>query len=258
MVNKMNQWLVDIIEEIQTSNDLSDIKRVLIKTREYLGFNNISYVVKCPETFTRSTTIFVGDYPSEWIERYSKQGYVNIDPVALHCFTSQVPYHWKRINKHTEDVVHNFFGEAEEFKLYDGISVGTPHFDGKIDLISLASDKIIDEDSAQQQHAIINLNALQPFIHERTSKLLQESQHSTVNIQLTEREKTCLVWVAEGKTAQDIAAILSISESTVVFHLKNSIQKLNVTNRSQAIAKAVLLGLISPQFPRNSVPTYHF
>ncbi len=255
----MDQWLVDIIEDIQGCSDLLGIKCVLVKIREHLGFSNISHVIKCPETFTRSSTIFVGDYPSEWIERYGKQGYVNIDPVASHCFNSQTPYHWMHFNEHPEGIVYSFFGEAKEFGLCDGISIGTPHFDGKTSLISLASDKKLVKDSAQQHHAIIYLTALQPFIDERIrqiTKQYQKFQQSTVN--LTEREKTCLVWVAEGKTAHDIATILSIAEATVVFHLKNSIQKLNVINRSQAIAKAVLLGLISPQFPRNSVPTYHF
>ena len=96
----MDQWFVDIIEEIQTSSDLSDIKHALVKIREHLGFSNISYVIKCPETFTRSLELFVGDYPSEWVERYGKQGFVNIDPVAIHCFNLQTPYHWIHLNKH--------------------------------------------------------------------------------------------------------------------------------------------------------------
>lgn len=254
----MDQWLIDLIEEIQTSNDMSGIKRVLVKLREHLDFTNISYVLKCPDSFTRSSMIFVSDYPSEWVERYGKQGYVNIDPVATHCFKSQTPYHWKRSNEHPKGIVQQFFGEANEFNLHDGISIGAPHFDGKTSLISLASDKILFKDSLHQRHAIVYMNALEPYINERIRQLLMQSQEDAVNIQLTEREKTCLVWVAEGKTASDIATIISISEATVVFHLKNSIQKLNVTNRNQALAKAVLLGLISPQFPRNSVLTYHF
>ncbi len=254
----MDQWLADIIEEIQTSKDLADIKRILIKIKEYLGFSSVSYVVKCPVSFTRSSTIFVGDYPVEWIERYGKQGYVNIDPVAEHCFNSQIPYHWMRFNEHAEGIVHKFFAEAKEFKLCDGISIGAPHFDGKTDLISLVADKSMVNDSAQERHAVIYLNTLQSFIHERVKQLIEQSKKGSVNIHLTEREKTCLVWVAEGKTAHEIAAILTISEATVVFHLKNSILKLNVINRSQAIAKAVMLGLITPQFPSNSVPTYHF
>ncbi len=195
---------------------------------------------------------------TEWIKHYGEQGYANIDPVALHCLNSEIPYHWRNFNEHTKGIVHQFFGEAEEFKLFDGISIGSPHFDGKTDLISLASDKRLVKNSAQQRHAIIYLNTLKSFIHERINQLMQQPQNSALNIQLTEREKTCLVWVAEGKTAHDIGVILRISEATVVFHIKNSIQKLDVTNRSQAIAKAVLFGYISPQFPGKSVPTYHF
>ena len=257
----MDQWLVGIIEDIQSSTDLSGISSILIKIRERLGFSNVAYVVKCPETFTRSSTIFVGDYPAEWVERYSKQGYVNIDPVAIHCFNSQVPYHWKQFNEHTKGVIYQFYGEAEEFRLYDGLSIGAPHFDGRTGLISLASDKMLADNSTQQRNAIFYMNALGPFIHERIIQLIEQSQEIPQRISnnlLTEREKTCLVWVAEGKTAQDIAAILKISEATVVFHLKNAIQKLNATNRSQAIAKAMLLGLILPQFPGRSVPYYQF
>ncbi|HTR01304.1 MAG TPA: helix-turn-helix transcriptional regulator, partial [Candidatus Acidoferrum sp.] len=77
--------------------------------------------------------------------------------------------------------------------------------------------------------------------------------------QLSERELECLLWSAEGKTAEEIATILSISTATVAFHLKNAIQKLNVTNRNQAIAKATLLGIITPQYSTLSTPrTYLF
>jgi len=254
----MSQWVFDIIEEIQASNDLFEVKRVLVKMREHLGFSNVAYAIKTPVTFTRSSVLFVSDYSAEWIERYGQQGYVNLDPVALHCFNSQIPYHWKNANEGLKGDIYQFFGEAGEYNLCDGISIGMPHFDGKISLISVASDKSLVQNSAQQRLAEISLNALHPFMSERIGQLVKEPQHADSIILLTEREKTCLVWVAEGKTAHDIATILSISEATVVFHIKNSIHKLNVTNRSQAIAKAVLLGLIAPQFSSNAVPTYHF
>lgn len=253
----MNQWLIDIIEEIQTSNDLSDIKRVLVKIRKYLGFSNVAYAVKIPETFTKSSLLIISDYPHEWMERYGEQGYINIDPVVSHCSNSQTPYLWERFNEHSDDRILNFVGEAAEFKLRDGISIGMPRFDGKTGVINLASDQKIALSPEQHRKIIACLNALQPCIHERICHVTENARQNKKPF-LTERERTCLVWVAEGKTAHDIAAILAISEATVVFHLKNSIQKLNATNRSQAIAKAVLLGLITPQFPSDSVPTYHY
>lgn len=65
--------------------------------------------------------------------------------------------------------------------------------------------------------------------------------------ELTEREKECLYWAAEGKTAWETAKILKISKRTVVFHLQNASRKLNAANCQNAIARAVVLGLITPQ-----------
>lgn len=63
---------------------------------------------------------------------------------------------------------------------------------------------------------------------------------------LTNREIECLHWMAAGKTSGEIGIILSISESTVNFHLKNTLIKLNSNNRVQAVAKAVHCNVISP------------
>jgi len=254
----MDQWVFNTIKEIQTSNDFSDIKRVLVKIRKHLGFDHIVYAVKIPETFTKSSLLSIGDYPAEWMERYGEQGYVNIDPVVLHCSHSQTPYLWTRFNEHSEGRVLAFLGEAAEFRLRDGISIGMPRFDGKTGVISLSSNQKIDFPPEQCCQIIAYLNALQPCIHERICHVVESTRQNSIRPHLTEREKTCLLWVAEGKTANNIATILAISEPTVVFHLKNAIQKLNVSNRNQAIAKAVLLGLITPQFPDDSVPTCHF
>jgi DNA-binding NarL/FixJ family response regulator len=54
--------------------------------------------------------------------------------------------------------------------------------------------------------------------------------------ELSERERTILALVAGGMTNAQIAERLSLSESTVKFHLQNIFQKLHVTNRTEAAA----------------------
>jgi DNA-binding CsgD family transcriptional regulator len=54
---------------------------------------------------------------------------------------------------------------------------------------------------------------------------------------LTQREIEILHWVAQGKTNSEIAIILSISAFTVKNHLQRVFQKLDVTNRAQAVSK---------------------
>ena len=53
---------------------------------------------------------------------------------------------------------------------------------------------------------------------------------------LTEREKTLLAALAKGRTNTELAEELGISINTVKFHLRNLYEKLDLKNRSQAIA----------------------
>ena len=62
--------------------------------------------------------------------------------------------------------------------------------------------------------------------------------------QLTEREVQCLSWTARGKSCWELARILTISENTVNFHLKNAVRKLDAANKCHAAALAVSLGIV--------------
>ncbi|MEM9221753.1 MAG: LuxR C-terminal-related transcriptional regulator [Pseudomonadota bacterium] len=63
---------------------------------------------------------------------------------------------------------------------------------------------------------------------------------------LSAREVDCLQWVARGKTNWEVSRILSISENTVRYHLKNVFRKLDATSRSSAVMRAIQAGLIEP------------
>jgi DNA-binding CsgD family transcriptional regulator len=62
-----------------------------------------------------------------------------------------------------------------------------------------------------------------------------------VEFNLSQREAEILHWVAQGKTNVEIALILHISSFTVKNHMKRVFQKLNVTNRAQAVSKLMPL-----------------
>lgn len=62
---------------------------------------------------------------------------------------------------------------------------------------------------------------------------------------LSPRELTVLFWMKEGKTNWEIAQILGLSERTVRFHVGGIFEKLEVTSRTQAVARALGAGLIA-------------
>lgn len=79
--------------------------------------------------------------------------------------------------------------------------------------------------------------------HEKIAQVLVPELVPETQVAMTPREKEVLRWTAEGKTSQEIAAILLISERTVKFHINNLVSKLKAVNKTQAAVKAIALGM---------------
>jgi DNA-binding NarL/FixJ family response regulator len=63
-------------------------------------------------------------------------------------------------------------------------------------------------------------------------------------VQITPREMAVLRLLAAGKANREIADSLMISEATVKIHVTHLFEKLGVTSRTEAIAKAMQRGLV--------------
>ncbi|HZP82503.1 MAG TPA: helix-turn-helix transcriptional regulator [Chthonomonadaceae bacterium] len=63
-------------------------------------------------------------------------------------------------------------------------------------------------------------------------------------VRLTRRELEILSLILEGHPSKKVAEILFVSKRTVDFHLDNIYEKLQVSNRMQAIKRASSLGLL--------------
>jgi len=61
---------------------------------------------------------------------------------------------------------------------------------------------------------------------------------------LTPREVEILVGIAKGSSSRELAAKLFVSESTVKSHLRTIYRKINVRDRSQAVAYALRKGFV--------------
>ncbi|MAK56073.1 MAG: helix-turn-helix transcriptional regulator [Pusillimonas sp.] len=64
---------------------------------------------------------------------------------------------------------------------------------------------------------------------------------------LTPRQTQCLYWASYGKTSWEISRILTISESTVNYHIREAYARLDTNGRQSALAKALSAGYL----PRN-------
>jgi DNA-binding CsgD family transcriptional regulator len=77
------------------------------------------------------------------------------------------------------------------------------------------------------------------LVHKSTGLFAQNRGYA-----LTCKEKQVLQWIVGGKTSWEVSRILSVSERTIKFHLRNIYTKLNVANRAQAVNMANQLRLV--------------
>lgn len=73
------------------------------------------------------------------------------------------------------------------------------------------------------------------------------NMENSQQLSLTERQRQVLFWASKGKTSWSIGRILGISENTVLFHMKNIHNLLNVSTRQEAIVKAYRFGLLEAE-----------
>jgi DNA-binding NarL/FixJ family response regulator len=72
------------------------------------------------------------------------------------------------------------------------------------------------------------------------------SEASRVADSLTERQRTVLDLLAEGRSAREIAERLGISERSVRSHITTLYRRLDVRNRVEAVNRGLGLGLVTP------------
>ncbi|MGV8026675.1 MAG: response regulator [Anaerolineaceae bacterium] len=80
-------------------------------------------------------------------------------------------------------------------------------------------------------------------IFEQISKMPQKSP-TTIGSNLTEREKEVLMLISHGKSNAEIAENLYLSEGTVRNYVSSILEKLDVTDRTQAAVIAIRSGMV--------------
>lgn len=85
---------------------------------------------------------------------------------------------------------------------------------------------------------------LAPEVTAQVFRLVRSGQLEQSEV-LSEREVEVLRLLARGFTTSQAASELFISENTVKTHIRHILEKLRVSNRAQAVAKATQLGLLS-------------
>lgn len=239
---------LDLFEQLLNCGTVEKLHATTANIAGQLGFEHFIYGVQVNNSLTRPYQFILNGYPKEWRARYVEHNYQEVDPTYHHCIVRKqtIPVIWdSQVFKGDKEA--KMRSESREFGLLSGASFSVHGGHGEAAMLSLATS----QDSYKAKQHIVSIigksQLLACYLHEATQRIvLSKGPLPLTKMELTLREKECLLWAAEGKTGGEIADILKITERTVTFHLQNAGNKMGASNRQHAIARALSMGLIAP------------
>lgn len=228
-------------DEIRDLKTQFDVFRFMKRMTGDFGMRSF-LVATMPHDTSRelSSCTIITSWPSELLSQYDQHGFLTTSPVVQRMRTSVVPFIYD-VSAHAEGNRDQRSEDAaamfERFGLPVGLWMGVHETSGARGLVSFSGDR---RETRLQDIAYMHLLACHVYDRLAEIRLLD----NRVADSLTEREVECLNWTSAGKTSAEISEILKLSEHTVNHYLNRATRKLDAVNRTQAVAKAIRIGLI--------------
>lgn len=238
------------LSQLQTSDEIKDL---ILETIEPMGFGNFAYhIIQTPDVDNVRTKQAYGisSYPDQWTRHYIANGYVNDDPVIAKVYESKAPFIWADSisGEELSRKQRKLLEDAMSIGVANGLTIPLQSRAGETASLSLIPGRM----SAEDLHAPETINAVHlmaEYVHGRAARIVIEEALTNSSKRrktlLSPREAEALTWVARGKSTWEISRILEISEKSVEFYLESCKHKLQATNRTQAVVKAIVLGIIT-------------
>ena len=252
--------LSEAVDTIEGCESLDALKRILQRIAEDYGFASYAFV-SGGETGEDSPLVIATTH-KQWDDDYRANDFIAVDPVFPVVRRTNFPFTWGdvrfplRIGRRKSGAARTM-DAARDHGFTEGLVVPFHHLDGRGRFTTAVCgffwrDKKhlfvrVDRKAKSELHIILIYWAQSVIRLSRKAPVLPLRPGiggDDQSVLLTDRERSALGWAARGKTVDETAVILAISGDTVQFHLKNAVRKLDAMNKTQAVVKAIKLGLI--------------
>ena len=194
--------------------------------------------------YTRSL-LWRSDHPKEWFETYGEDSFLDEEIGIEKIFSDLESLIWQDLHicEDTSAEQIQRLNEERDMGLFVGFTVKSHALNvGHLGAIGVNMGEL----------SPVEFNRLWP---EKQREVLaicglldmgMREQHLRSVVNLSPRQEECLVWLAAGLTPGQIADRLGLADKTIEHHISAAKNKLNVSTRDHAVAKALLLNLIKP------------
>jgi DNA-binding CsgD family transcriptional regulator len=234
------------IDAINVASTHEEIFSCLTRQIDRLGFEYFAYeLMWSAEGMYQS--FYHTNYPSDWLRYYIEKRYCRDDIICRQTAQRAIPFLWTEVNIDRLLTAQQIkvMNECKEAGLISGASVPI-HGPGKAEAYFVVAGRITEEEFEKlflsRRH---ELHLIATYAHERILALKMPYSSKDGDGKLTPREIEIITLSALGKDRGDIAQILSIGEETVKRHVANACRKLDVYNKTHAVSRALIQGLIA-------------
>jgi len=247
-------WFVATVNALGGCDNPTHLREVLSQQLKKLGLSSWMIAVQIPSSLKSPETYGVNNYDDEWWQEYIENNWIIHDPLPRYCLDHDQPLFWTLSGwadipghrwEQDDPYIVDFFKQVERFGARSGLIMPYHLSDNARAGINLPHPDTIDVSRNVLMLARIWVYAALPEIISAVQRSYRQVKGGVI-LKLTPREKEVLAWVGEGLTSKAIADHLGISFRTVEQYVANIQRKLSVSNRQQAVTKAVNLGIITP------------
>ncbi|SDU93865.1 autoinducer binding domain-containing protein [Pseudomonas mucidolens] len=202
-----------------------------------LGYKYCSILLLPTDAPSAAPLLSKNSFPNTWNQHFTQHYDYRDVPIVRHCQACVLPSLWSEslfisLPRLWEDLC--LFGLQHGFSH----AVHDPRGLTSIFCFTREQPAINHEDFYEKAGFML-------WLTNKTHTVLAERLFlAPPPVRLTPKELEVLRWTAEGKTAEEVAIILSLSRRTVGFHIHSIICKLGVRNKTAAVTQAVRRKLI--------------
>lgn len=253
---EMNVLFEEFLSRIYATDTVRNTWTALLAFLKPLGFELMMYGYASGKADVVDDDVeTISNFPADYQDRYRKEHYCRHDPVVFHCLDHFAPllvgrdavHCWPDHGLSLTSVQRNIVNEAAACGMVSGVVIPL-RSPGRYPIAGMSLSNAMSLREFERLMAgwgnVVQLAVLHG--HTRLQMQLHAVELCQRDVELTPRERECLLWASRGLSAKEIAQRLRLSPRTVDFHVANAMTKLHAASRAQAVARAVALGLVTP------------
>lgn len=201
-----------------------------------LGFSSFNLGCHKTDKYELALNPTLTSWSDAFMMEYSRQNWADCDPNLARSSVADRPLSWSIQDRYGDPLQQSYIDFLHSSPLRGGLLIPLTHRPGTISSISVESHQqnSFEGWTVHAVTVIANAAMMKAEMLGLCPALSEDESHQLRK--LSGKQTEILKWASEGKSNADIAVIVGLSERVVKYHMSETLRKLGVATRAQAVS----------------------